>query len=406
MKWRAFGLLVALFAPVAHAQELVLRHALEGQPLRALVGLTERFNHAQKGRAKVVLRDSRGGNDRPLPQLAFLDADDGAEFFGVRPRFKPLHQVMAAAGERFDRRRFYPAIAAAVDDRAGRLQALPLGMALPVLMWNKQKFQAAGLDPDSAPATWWEVQRVAGKLVDHGDACPLTTSRFAWVHLENLSSQHNAPMLGASNRAALNGLVNVKHIALLSSWYKSSYFRYYGPRQEGDRHFLSGECAMLTGESSLYTVAREAGLQVGIADLPHYDDVHGAAPRNVLPDGAALWVLDGAKKEDYRVAARFVSFLMQPQSQREWVKATAYLPMGPEAMKALHESSAPAVLVEAAERRLAAPKVMARPRMDGAPQSLRDILGEEMEFVWRNEKPAKEALDTAMQRVNGARVVR
>jgi hypothetical protein len=34
---------------------------------------------------------------------------------------------------------------------------------------------------------------------------------------------------------------------------------------------------------------------------------------------------------------------------------------------------------------------------------LRAILGEEVEFVWKNLKPAKEALDTAMQRANSAR---
>jgi predicted HAD superfamily phosphohydrolase YqeG len=31
---------------------------------------------------------------------------------------------------------------------------------------------------------------------------------------------------------------------------------------------------------------------------------------------------------------------------------------------------------------------------------VRDVVGEEIEFVWRDEKPAKEALDTAMRRLD------
>ena len=80
---------------------------------------------------------------------------------------------------------------------------------------------------------------------------------------------------------------------------KSRYFHYSGPGREGNRRFLSGECAMLTGESSLYAQARRAGIDVGILPLPHYDDVYAAKPADVLPDGAGLWVL----AEPYRAAA-------------------------------------------------------------------------------------------------------
>jgi predicted HAD superfamily phosphohydrolase YqeG len=37
----------------------------------------------------------------------------------------------------------------------------------------------------------------------------------------------------------------------------------------------------------------------------------------------------------------------------------------------------------------------------GASRSrVRELLDEEIEFVWKNTKPAKEALDTAMRRAN------
>lgn len=398
----------ALVAPAQARDEIVLRHALAGQPLDALATLVLRFNDEQKGKSQVLLQDLHGVTDearRRLPQLALLDADDSVEFFGTRPRFKMLYQVMAESGEKLDAARFFPLIADAVDDTLGRLQALPIGLSLPVLMWNKDAYRKAGLDPDKAPMTWWEVQERAGNLHDAGIKCPFTSSRFAWVHLENLSSQHGEAFAlrekSGVTRVALNRLVNIKHIALMASWYKSDYLHYFGSGVESDRKFVSGECAMFTGASSLYAEALRGGFAVGVTELPYYDDVRGATPSRVLPDGAALWVLAGHKKKEYQVAARFVSFMLKPQTQLEWVRATGYLPMSPAAIEALKAAGVAPTLLETATRRLSERKSATTRTKHGAGLSrLREILNEEIAAVWANTKPAKEALDTATRRFN------
>ena len=403
---RIFGLvmLFSLALPVMAASEVTLRHALVGGAREVLVTLVSRFNDQQKGRAKVLLEDLQSLADpRQLPQMALLDADDSLDFFGTRPRFKPLYQVMAESGERIDVARFFPLILDAVDDPAGRPQALPLGLSLPVLFWNKDAFGKAGLNPDTPPKTWLEVQTAAGRLFDAGYKCPLTSSRFTWVHLENLSSQHGEPVSvregHGSMKVVLNRMVEVKHMALLSSWYKSSYFHYFGPGKEADSRFLSGECVMLTGESSLYAAASHGGFALGAAALPHYDDFYGATPEKLLPDGAALWVLAGQKKEEYRIVAQFAKFLLRPDVQKEWVKATGFLPMTPVAIEALKADGEPPALLDAAVRRLSAAKsVNTRSKHGFGLARLRDILNEEIATVWSNTKPAKEALDTAMHR--------
>lgn len=402
-------LLLALAAPAQAGEEIILRHALTGKAQDALTSLVLRFNDAQKGKARVILQDLRGISEQvrhELPQLALLDVDDSSEFFGSRPRFKPLFQVMPLAGERIDAKRFFPLLADAVDDPVGRIQALPLGMSLPVLLWNKEAYRKAGLDPEVPAKTWWEVQQHAGKLFDAGVKCPVTSSRFAWVHLENLSSQHGEPISvrekNGVTKIALNRLIDVKHIALLSSWHKSAYFRYYGPGSESDEKFISGECAMYTGPSKLYADAVHAGLAVGVAELPYYDDVRGATPTKLLPDGAGLWILAGFKKNEYQLAARFVSFLLQPQAQLEWVRATGYLPMTPVAIDMLKRAGVAPTLLEAATRRLAErPGMTTRVKYGSDPDQMRDVLNEEIATVWANTKPAKEALDSAMQRLNG-----
>jgi len=389
------------------AQDISLRHDLDGKRLDTLATLVLRFNDELKGKGRVLLQDVRGlENRQALPHLALLDPDDSMEFFGTRPRFRPLHAVMREGRQRLDATKFYPQVADAVNDASGRIQALPIALALPVLFTNREVLRKAGVDPDQPVKTWWELQKVAGEIYDHGGKCPLTTARFAWVHSENVATQHGEPVVGRVgrvDRVLVNGMVNVKHLALLASWQKSRYFHYSGPGLEGNQRFLSGECAMLTGESSLYAEARRAGLDVGVTALPHYDDVYGVKPADVLPDGAGLWVLAGHKKEDYKLAARFVAFMMRPEVQKEWVHATSYLPMTPVAVTALRDSGIPQHLLDAAQKRLSVSrKGSTRAKHGPIRDRLHEFLGEEVAFVWTTDRPAKEALDNTVRRVNAA----
>lgn len=407
MKRLLWILLGSAIAFSVSAQEISLRHDLDGKVLDVLATLVLRFNDELKGKGKVVLQDVRGLESKALlPQLALLDPDDSMDFFATRPRFRPLHEVMREAGQKLDAGQFYPQIADAVDDASGRIQALPLGLSLPVLMTNRASLRKAGLDPDQPIKTWWELQKVAGEIYDRGGKCPLTTARFAWIHSENVSTQAGEPIssrIGNVEKVLINGMVNVKHLALLASWQKSRYFHYSGPGREGNKRFLSGECAMLTGESSLYAEARRAGIDVGVQPLPHYDDVYAARPADVLPDGAGLWMLAGHKKDEYKLAARFAGFMMRPEVQKEWVQATGYLPMTPGAVMALRDSGIPPQLLDAAQKRLSVSrKGSTRVKHGPIRDRLREFIGEEVALVWTTDRPAKEALDNAVRRVNAA----
>lgn len=396
-------------APPPEPEQIVLRHGLSGTPLDALATLVLRFNDEEAklktGQGRIQLQDVQGVADKgDLPHLALFDQDDAMTMFGTRPRFRPLHQVMTTGRQKFDAKHFYPQMIDTVDDLAGRMQALPLAMSLPVLFYSKPAFAKAGLDPEVPPKTWWELQEVAGKLRDSGSKCPLTSSRFAWVHVENVAAQHNEPLVvknGKQEQLMLNNMVNVKHMALLTSWQKSLYFIYSGPGHAGDERFAKGECAMLTGESAFYAQLKrqQPDFDFGIAALPYYDDVYGVSPTRVLPDGAALWVLAADKKPEQQVIARFIAFLMKPDVQREWVRATGFLPMSSAAVQALREAGGNPVLLAQADARLSMPKRDAQRTKNGFGRSrIRNILNEEIEFVWGNQKPPKAALDAAVMR--------
>ena len=402
-------LFCSLLATTAGAQEVVLRHALGGGKLDTLATIVLRFNDAQKGKGKVMLQAASSDTEHQgRVHLGFLDVADSMAFFGTLPRFIPLHQMMKENGQTLTAAEFLPQVADAVDDASGRLQALPLGLSFPVLFLNRTWLAKAGKTAPIEPHSWADLQELAGDLRTSGSTCPLTSSNFSWIHVENLAAQHGQPILPTpmNKRDAamfrVNGLVNVKHLALLATWQRSKYFVYAGAGREADARFLSGECAMLTGESSLYGEMLRRGVDAAVVPLPTYDDMSEARASDVLPDGSALWVLAGAKKPEYQLMARFVRFLMQPDVQREWVKGTTFLPMSGASLKVLQDSNnIPASQKDALIKRLSAPKKASeRLRAGTTRERVRGIFGDMVQFVWSEKFPAKQALDETSQRAN------
>lgn len=379
--------------------EIDFHHQLDPMRAARLAELVEHFN-AQSKDYRIRLSASTGS--APPAVLNLATPDNVLEFAAQKANFRPLYQVMAAAREKFDARQFAPELRVRVADASGRLNALPLAMSTPVLYYNKTAFRQAGLDPEKPPRTWWEVQSAAGKIFDAGSSCPYTSSWSTWVHIDNTAALNGGDLASPKgNTLAFNGLVQVKHIALLASWHKSFYFKYFGRRDEADRHFAAGECAMLTSGSSLAASLRETpGIDVGIAPLPYYDDVYGA-PRHALADGASLWIGEGKKPAEYRAAAKFVSYLVAPETQVELTRIGGFLPMTPSARAAanskLFGNDLDGLKVAYAQLKH---EGAAYPLRVSQIEPVRRIVEEELEAVWNGQKPAKEALDVAVLRGN------
>lgn len=389
-------------APAAPAvpTEIELSHQLEEAQAERLQPLVERFNATQKDYHVVLSRRVEG--DAPK-LLNLVTREEMSRFVANRGKFKPLSEVMREAKEPLDAARLSPELRVGLADGKGRLAALPVALSTPVLYYNKEAFRKAGLDPANPPRTWWEVQQAADKLFDAGSRCPYTTSWPAWVHIDNTSAWNGADVADGKGRLVFNGLLQIKHIALLNSWYKSRFFIYFGRRDEADQRFADGECGMLTSSSALYaTIHDKPGLDVGVSTLPYHDDVRGA-PQQTLADGASLWIGSGRKPGEYKGAARFVSFLMSPDVQVALTSAGGFLPMTPAARAAassrLLKDDVSALKV--AERQLDG-KGALRPLRVSQIEPVRIIVEEELETVWANRKPAKAALDDAVVRGNAA----
>jgi len=419
----ACGAIAALLAaPWSRAAtEIQFWHAMDGAPGEVLERLVAKYNASQadvkvlptyKGNYPETLSAGLAAAQAGKPPHILQVYEVGAADMLAAPRLiKPVYQVALEWGSRFDREEWFPPAAAYYSDAGGRLQALPFNSSTPVMFVNRDLFAKAGLDPDKPPKTWPEMQLVLLELQKAGVECPYTSAAQSWIHLENISAWHNQAVASHNNGLSsdrpelqINNRLMIRHISLLAAWAKSDLFRYPGQAGNADKHFVNGECALLTASSAAYSdIVRAGKFKVGVAPLPHYDDYPGA-PYNTLIGGAALWVMAGKPPREYQGVARFLAWLATPAVAAEWHEATGYIPMSRAAYLASKRNGFydrhPEQEISVAQMRGTHPGNFARGVRLRHFTEIRAIVDEEINTVWSSGRAPIDALEKAVERGN------
>src|SRR5262249_13245123 len=111
-----------------------------------------------------------------------------ATMMAAKGAIKPVYQLMAEAGEKFDPKGYLPAVTGYYTTADGKMLSLPFNSSTAVLYYNKDAFKKAGLDPMKPPKTWPEVGDYSKKLQAAGYPCGFTTEWPDWIQLEELSA--------------------------------------------------------------------------------------------------------------------------------------------------------------------------------------------------------------------------
>jgi sn-glycerol 3-phosphate transport system substrate-binding protein len=327
------------------------------------------------------------------PHIVQASELGGAYLLEQKDVVRPVWQVMEPTEAAFGTEELV--------DAQGRLLALPLGRATPVLYYNRDAFRIAMLDPARPPATWYDMVPVLAALVGSGSECALTLASPASTLLENMAAWHNQAF--ATDRLMFNNRLAVRWVSTLATWQKSGYFTYYGRRGEAEARFLAGDCALLAASSANYQELRSrAKFDLGIAQFPYYDDFDGA-PLNTLPSGGAFWVMASRNASDYAGVARFLAFFARPEVQADWHQKTGLVPLSTAAWEVTRNSGFYAANPghEIAVRQLA---VRGTPNWKslrlGQFPKLRSIIDEELESTWQGRKSPVDALNHAVARGN------
>jgi sn-glycerol 3-phosphate transport system substrate-binding protein len=327
----------------------------------------------------------------------------------------PVYQLMKDTATPFDPSAFLSAVVGYYTDTQGNMLSMPFNSSTPILYYNKNVFKKAGLDPNTPPKTWEDVESFSKKIMSSGAAkCGFTTGWISWVQLENFSAWHNQPIGTNENgfgsvdsKLTFNGPVQVKHWENLKKWQDEGLFQYGGPVGGNDAppKFYSQECAMYMNSSSSRAgvVNNAKDFEVGYGMLPYYADVKGA-PQNTIIGGATLWVLKGRPDEEYKGVADFFRYLSSPEVQADWHQFSGYLPITKAAyelgQKQGYYEKNPGTDVGIKAITLNPPTPNSKGLRFGNYVQIRDVIDQEFQALLGGKKTAKEALDSVVERGN------
>ncbi|QUG39967.1 ABC transporter substrate-binding protein [Psychrobacillus sp. INOP01] len=219
-----------------------------------------------------------------------------------------------------------------VDDQ---LYSMPFNSSTPVMLYNKDAFKAAGLDPEKAPETFSEVIDTAAKLkTDEMKGFSMLT--YGWFFEELVATQGGLYVneengrAGDATEATFNGPEGLNVFNLLDTMNKAGTFGNFGTNWDDIRAaFQTGKVAMYMDSSAgVKGIIDNAPFEVGAAYIPYADEVK----RNgVVIGGASLWMSKGIAEAEQKAAWEFMKYLTTPEVQAKWHLETGYFAINPSA---------------------------------------------------------------------------
>ena len=420
---------VAAAAVLASAQgalaqtEIQFWHAMGGNLGDTVTALADGFNKSQteykvnpvyKGSYTETLTAAIAAfRAKQAPHIVQVFEVGTANMMAAKGAVYPVYQLMADAKEPFDPKAYIGPVYGYYSTPDGKLLSMPFNSSTPVLYWNKELLQKAGLDPNTPPKTWPELGEMAKKAVAAGAKCGFTPQWQTWTMIENYGAWHNLPYATKDNgfggtdiELKFNDAPRVKFIQMLADWGKDKTFVYGGREGKSTALFTAGDCVFhiaSSGSAAGIEKALGGASKFGIGMMPYSPDV-APKPQNSIIGGATLWVLQGRPAAEYKGVAKFMNYLVSTPVQAKWHQETGYVPITTAAAEATDKEGFykkfPGREVAVQELTLNPPTANSKGLRIGNFVQIRDIVDGELENVWSGKKDAKTALDDAVKAGN------
>ena len=294
--------------------------------------------------------------------------------------------------------------------QGGNLYSMAFNSSTPILFYNKDLFKKAGL-ADQAPATWTDVEAAAKKIVAAGGKCGFGAAWPSWTLVENMHAWHDQPFADKSNgfdglatALKINGAFGVKMMDLLARGAKEGWFTYNGRLNKAEANMGAGECGVfLTSSAYIGNLTRvsEGKFTWGTGFLPR---MAGYPQGNSILGGATLWVMKGAKADDYKGVAQFFKFLASTENQAWWASVTGYLPLTNAAVKAMEASGvyqkSPALKTSVNQMNSGKTTPNSQGIRLGNYPAIRDAIEEQLENIFAGKKTPQQGMDEAVAKSN------
>lgn len=398
--------------------EITFWHAMSGDNGKVIDQLVDEFNKQSKDvHVKAVYQ---GTYDDALNKLRAVGGSDqapalvqtfeiGTKYMSTSGFITPMQKFIDK--DNFDTSKLEKNILSyyTLD---GKLYSMPFNTSNAVMFYNKDLFKKAGLDPNTPPKTFGEVEADAAKIKKAGgkDTVGYTNATIGWFFEQLMANQgalyfdNDNGRSGEPTKTLVNSDAGLKIFNWLNDMNKAGTFKNFGSNWEDPRApFFSGQVGMyLDSTANTAEVIKNSSFDVGTAFLPVPD---GQDPQGVIVGGASLWITNKVSDKKQEAAWEFIKFLTKPEVQAEWAAATGYFPITPDAY---NEDTLKKVYDKYPQFKTAVKQLentKQSPATEGPlstimPQS-RKIIESAMEKMYQGTAPQK-ALDDAASQIDAA----
>lgn len=196
----------------------------------------------------------------------------------------------------------------------GKLYGTPMQYNLQYLYYNKDLFKKAGLDPNTPPATFEELEQDAEKLTDakagqYGLALPIDYGcyvQYLWGNGGDVADT-------AKGTNLLNSEANIKTLEWLQNMKKKGVSPDGLKAADADKMFQSGQVAMLTTGPWNINALNELGVNYGITAIPK-----GSEGAYAAEGGCSYMIPKGVDEKTKEADYKFMAYWLSDEVLKTW----------------------------------------------------------------------------------------
>lgn len=287
------------------------------------IEVVEKYNpDMYKGLTQNLQAAMASGKNPDVVQMGYSFLNYAAENL----KYTDLNVAFKEAGDaNFMQDNFLPNVLNLAQTEDGKQIGLPYSVSVPVLFYNPEIFQKAGLDPNKPPQTWDEVTAAAKQVKEKTGNMGFFMQEYAdnWTQ-QGLIESNGGQMLKKENGKTVAGFdtpESAQAYQMLADMVKDGS-GLHATNEEGFQAYLSGKLGMVcTTIGKRANFEKAAKFNVKAAPFPAFADKEVKIPAG----GNFLMVFskDAAKQ---KAAVEFIKYLESPAALAKWSTGTGYLP--------------------------------------------------------------------------------
>jgi multiple sugar transport system substrate-binding protein len=227
---------------------------------------------------------------------------------------------------------FFPLVSAAKVD--GKYYALPTAVRSLALIWNKDLFKKAGLDPEIPPKTLDELVEYAqklttydkaGNLVEEGLTAELRGQLHHWVREILIRQFGGKPYSDDNRKVTYNDQSGYDALTFFTDLTEKYKVGQAGFLTDDVTAFKAGKAAMtIDGSFRIGTLDKLENLDYGVAEVPSHNGIKS--------NFASFWangITSFTEGKQLEASIKFLKFLTSDNTMELWLKNIGELPAKP-----------------------------------------------------------------------------